>query len=133
MGTLHSNGSLGMKWSINGVTCSAFGNYAMQSGDVEDTGEEYTVKDAAGNTVIWYGYDHKRMANFEYIVTAASATITASITAPSFGTFLTVTDSVLSTNPLTGSYIAVSSTVKETNKEAAVVTVKAVQYDAITS
>src|SRR5215471_7690411 len=134
MATLHSNGSLGFRWALGGVTVTAFGNYAMQSADVEDTGETYEVKDGSGTTIIWYGFDHKRMANWEYIVTGTSANTSASITSPGFGTMFTVTDTSGGSNPLTGSnYIVLSATVKETNKDAATVTVKTVAYDTVTS
>ena len=130
---LHSNGSLGFKWALADVTVTAFGNYALQSGEVELTGDEKTIKDASGTEVIWYGYNTKKEATFEYVVTGAAANISASITAPTFGTLFTVS-STNTGNPLTGSnYIVKNSSIKQANEDAAKVTVKATAYDAITS
>src|SRR6266498_5777607 len=104
-------GTLGFRWSVNGVACSAFGTCTIQAASAEVKGEEYKVKNAAGETIIWYGYDPETVLNASYIVLGASANISASVTKPGFGDLITVTDTL---SAITGTFVVQSSKVSLT-------------------
>lgn len=131
--TLHSNGSLGFRWSLAGISVAAFGNSLLQSAEAEFTGDEAIVKDQNGDSVIWYGYNVRTESTFDYTVTGTGATVSASVTLPSFGTMFAVSDTS-GNNPVTASnYIVKSSTLHEANSSEAKVTVKATAYSGITA
>lgn len=126
---------LNLRWSTNGVTCTAFGAAALiQSIDNEQQLNEQTYVDQNGNTAIWVGYDPKKQATFEYVAAgAAPSTGTLAVTKPAAGTKLTVADSVDAASDLIGSnWIVQSVSERLMSTDAVKITVRAISYTANT-
>ncbi len=125
---------LGFCWGVGVTTSTAFGTCKVQSYDVEQKGEESTIKDNTGTTVAWYGFDAMREATFEYVPTSASQTSSGSVTTPAFGDLITVTttgggDSV----PSGSNWIVKSVSNKAGNTDFVKVSVKTTAYPSITT
>jgi hypothetical protein len=117
-------GNLSFRWSVNGIAISGV-NGSLQKASSESVGEEYTIKDAAGKTQTWLGYDPKEVLDFELIVSAAGSSISASAVKPSFGDVLTVTDTL---NNLTGSFVCQSAKIELVNTEGAKIVGKGTDF-----
>jgi len=127
---------LNLRWGTVGLGSTAFGTSALiQSADIENQAEQALVKDQSGNTVARADFDFKDTATFEYVTAVSgSASGNATITKPSVGQMITVTDSVGAGSDLSGSmWIVDNASQKQMNTDACKISVKATRYCGITS
>lgn len=128
-------GSVGIRWGLNNAGSTAFGTSAlMQSYDVERKLDEAEIRDGQGEIRAWYGYNTVREASFVYFVGAASAGSGSAVVMPAVGDLITVTQTGATPSQATSSYwICKSATENATNTDAVKVTVRATEYQYITS
>lgn len=126
-------GAVGIRWGTGGAAATEFGTSAlMQSYDVERKGDEFEAKDGNGEVRTWYGYNQSKEATFTYYVGAATANASASVVIPAFGTLMAVT--ATGGSSVTSSYwIVKSATEAASNTDAVKITVKATEYQYITT
>jgi len=126
-------GSVGIRWGTGGAASTTFGtNALMQSYDAERKGDEFEAKDGNGDIRAWYGYNNVKEASFTYYVGASSAGSGSVVVSPTFGDMIQVTTGVGST--ATSSYYVVKSVSENAvNTDATKVTVKATEYQYITT
>jgi hypothetical protein len=126
-------GAVGIRWGTNGIGATACGASALfQSFDVENKIDETEVKDGSGEVRAWYGYNPTREGTFTYYVAGASQSTQSAVTKPDVGSLMSVTGNTGS--DVTSSYWLVkSSTENATNTDATKITVKATEYQYITT
>jgi hypothetical protein len=120
------NGSIGIRWGIEGVTSTAFGNAYLDSLSFERDGETFIVKDQAGITKLRYNFDKKTKLRASYTVYGASANTSASMSYPDTGVSFTLSDTL---NQVTGSFVTDTSGPTMTNTNAVKIDITATAYD----
>jgi len=125
-----------MRWSLNGVSCTAFGvNSLIQNGDTERQSAQATYPNQLGNTAIATFYDFKTRGTFTYIpsnVVSANGQLATSGLQPAVGIGITVTDSIDSSNFIAATNWKVESvSERRTATGASEIVVTAISWDAI--
>jgi len=89
---------LQMRWSTNGVSCTAFGvNSLIQTIDAERQSAQWTAPNQKGNTAMAVFYDFKTRGTFTYIpsnVVTADGNLATSAYEPAVGSAISVVDNI---------------------------------------
>lgn len=123
-------------WGCGATTITAGGVVSLpQSTDTELGYDTATVRDGRGTTVAYVSYDPHDTATLEYVIitgTGSYDSISASVSYPTQGSMITVTNADAS-DPINGSnWIVQSSTVRRSNTDAGKVSLKVIRYQGIT-
>ncbi len=123
-----------LRWSTNGVSCTAFGvNSLIQSIDSERQSAQALYPNQLGNTTIVVLYDFKTRATFTYIpsnTSTADGNLVTSALQPTVGAPITVVDSIDGNNRINASNFKVESVQeRRSSTGAAEVVVTAVGWD----
>ena len=105
-----------------------------QSTDNELTYDVATVRDGRGTTVAYVSYDPHDQITLEYVVIAGTGSydsLTASISYPTQGQMITISNSDIS-DPLNGAnWIIQGNTIRRSNTDASKISIKAIRYQGV--
>ncbi len=127
---------LQMRWSTNGVSCTAFGvNSLIQAIDAERQSAQALYPNQLGNTAIAAFYDFKTRGTFTYIpsnTVTADGNLAPSGFEPAVGIGITVIDTIDTNNPINSTHFKVENvSERRTSTGATEVVVTAIAWDAI--
>ena len=121
---------VGVNFAISSSLAAMTG--AMQTRDHEYKTEVESIRDGSGTTVSRVYYDASEEATFEYVATGTNGVVNATVTVPTNGALMTVTDA--SYSAIAGStWIVENVATKVSNTSAVRVTVKLSRWPGISS
>jgi|SRR6185503_6126131 len=129
MGSQNFQTGSGFLWGLGRVSCPIFGTCVLNSVTLTQGGDEVTLRNSDNVEIGWYGYNQTQEVNIEYTPISASATLSASMSRPSHGVVISITDAI--DTQLNGKYITRTIETKGVQSDFTKVVVTAKQFSGI--